>query len=109
MWSIDSDFDCRGVAAGEVYSITDHCGQITLLNGSIDPHYLARQVLQVGRDQGFTRDYRPSLGIMRDLTIDLPADATGDFDTALMQEWTLFQEELERQEGEIASVIGVSG
>lgn len=96
LWSIDSDFDCRGVAAGETYSITDHCGQVEILSEQIDPHYLARQIRQSGLDQGFNRDYRPSLGIMADLEVDIPITRKGEFDLALMQEWTAFQEEIDR-------------
>lgn len=96
LWSIDSDFDCRGVAAGESYSITDHCGQVEICSDQIDPHYLARQIRQSGFDQGFNRDYRPSLGIMATLELDLPANNKGEFDLVIMQEWTAFQEEIDR-------------
>ncbi|MCZ2955027.1 N-6 DNA methylase [Acinetobacter baumannii] len=41
LWSIDSDFDSVGVAPGEVYSITDHCGQVEILVEGIEPRYLA--------------------------------------------------------------------
>ncbi|HOD98621.1 MAG TPA: hypothetical protein PLT63_07575, partial [Syntrophales bacterium] len=96
LWSIDSDFDCRGVAAGESYSITDHCGQVEICSYQIDPHYLARQIRQSGFDRGFNRDYRPSLGIMANLELDLPVNNNGEFDLVIMQEWTAFQEEIDR-------------
>ena len=105
LWSIDSDFDCRGVASGEQYSITDHCGQIKILVDNIDPHYLARQIKQAGLNQGFNRDYRPSLGVIRDLEIDLPIDSKGNFDISIMQEWTAFQEEIDRTNDEINKLL----
>ena len=107
LWSIDSDFDCRGVAAGAQYSMTDHCGQIAILVPTIDPHYLARRVKQAGVDRGFNRDYRPSLGVMENLEIDLPVDEKGDFDLVLMQEWTIFQDDIDRTNDEInKSLLG---
>lgn len=105
LWSIDSDFDCRGVAQGEVYSITDHCGQIEILDESIDPHYLAMQIRQAGLDVGFNREYRPSLKVMKELEIDLPATDEGNFDLGLMREWSGFLAEVERKRDEIEKVL----
>jgi len=105
LWSIDSDFDCRGVAAGESYSITDHCGQVEILSDMIDPHYIARQIRQSGNDQGFNRDYRPSLGIMADLEVDLPIDNKDEFDILLMKEWTVFQEEIDKTIEDIEKTV----
>lgn len=105
LWSIDSDFDCRGVAPGELYSITDHCGQVKLLRDTIDPHYLARQIKQAGLDRGFNRDYRPSLKVIRELEVELPVYENGDFDRDLMQEWTEFQEEIDRTAEEINKIL----
>jgi type I restriction enzyme M protein len=105
LWSIDSDFDCRGVSPGEVYSITDHCGQIEILDESIDPPYLAMQVRQAGLDVGFNREYRPSLNVMRDLEIDLPVTDAGNFDLGLMREWSGFLAEIERKRDEIERLL----
>lgn len=97
LWSIDSDFDCRGVPEGEEYSITDHCGQVTILDSNIDPYYLAVQIMHVGTENGFNREYRPSLGVMSELSIDLPILDDGvTFDLELMQQWTAFYDEIEK-------------
>lgn len=96
LWSIDSDFDCRGVVSGEVYAITDHCGQIELLNGAIDPRYLAAQVRSAGNELGFNRDYRPALGVMRELEVELPIDQSGAFDLQAMSAWADYEEEVIR-------------
>jgi hypothetical protein len=104
LWSLDSDFDCRPVAPGEVYAITDHCGEIALEVPDIDPRYLARQVLQAGMDQGFSRDYRPSLGLMTALEVALPAKTDGSFDLELMIEWAAFADELEIKAQELAAL-----
>ena len=61
LWSMDSDFDCRSVSSGEIYSITDHCGEMKILVPGIDPAYLAAQIRQAGLDYGFNREFRPSL------------------------------------------------
>jgi hypothetical protein len=94
VWSIDSDFDCRPVAAGATYAITDHCGEITLMTDTIDPGFLAAQVRQSGIDNGFNREFRPSLGLMRDLEIDLPEDDSGQLDLEAMAAWTAYRDEL---------------
>lgn len=108
LWSIDSDFDCRSVSPGEVYSITDHCGQIELLCNSIDPSFLAGQVRQAGLDQGFNRDYRPSLGLMATLEVELPVKENGDFDLAIMEEWAAFQNELEKTSEDLSRLLKVT-
>jgi hypothetical protein len=105
LWSIDSDFDCRSVAPGEIYSITDHCGQIELLTDKIDPSYLARQIFQAGMDQGFNREYRPSLGVFSELEVELPVTDVGEFDIALMLEWSKFQDDIERKREEIDNIL----
>jgi type I restriction enzyme M protein len=105
LWSLDSDFDCRGVSPGETYSITDHCGEAKLLVDTIDPHYLAMQIRQAGLAIGFTRDFRPSLSVIRDLEINLPVDLCGRFDLALMQSWTKFYEELLQRKEALAKLL----
>lgn len=93
LWGIDTDFDCRGVPPGEIYSITDHCGEVAILVNDIEPHYLARQIRLAGIDLGLDRDFRASLAIMADLEINLPITTTGEFDFELMQSWTDFHED----------------
>lgn len=100
LWSIDSDFDCRHVAPGETYSITDHCGEIKILTPGIDPAYLAAQIKQAGLDYGFNREFRPSLEMIGKLEIEIPVDAHGNFDLRLMEQWTAYRRKLDlfRQE-----------
>lgn len=105
LWSIDSDFDCRGVSMGELYSITDHCGQVEILVDGINPHYLARQIKQAGLDQGFNREYRPSLGVIADLEIELPIREDNSFDTALMDQWATFGDEVELFRENLSSIM----
>ena len=105
LWSIDSDFDCRHVAAGDEYAITDHCGQIAILDSEIDPAYLAAQVRQAGLDYGFNRDFRPSLELMRKLEVVLPITADGKFDLELMQQWSAYREKMELFRLEIAKLF----
>lgn len=105
LWSIDSDFDCRHVAPGEIYSITDHCGQIKILASGIDPAYLAAQIKQAGLDYGFNREFRPSLEMIGKLEIDLPVDAQGNFDLHLMEQWTAYRMELDRFKQEMSKLL----
>jgi hypothetical protein len=105
LWSIDSDFDCRHVAPGERYAITDHCGEVTLLVDSIDPGYLASQLRQAGADMGFSRDFRPSLRVMAKVEIDLPVLDDGTFDIGLMRRWSEFAEEIDKQAQALAAAV----
>jgi len=104
LWSIDSDWDCRGVSPGEIYSITDHCGQVEILQPDIDPHFLARQILSVGTDMGFNRDYRPSLTVMEYLNIELPVKPDGSFDLEFMQRSAGFFEKVEELTANIEGI-----
>ena len=105
LWSIDSDFDCRGVSPGEKYSITDHCGEAELLTSEIEPEYLARQIRQAGADYGFTRDFRPSLQVMKTLEVDLPVKEDGQFDLELMKAWSDFFDRVEKTTSELQVAI----
>ena len=95
LWSIDSDFDCRGVPGGEVYSITDHCGQIEILSEDINPGFLAYQILLAGKEIGFTREFRPSLQMMQSLEISLPILGDGSYDSEIMRHWTKYRDEID--------------
>lgn len=105
LWSIDSDFDCVGVSPGEIYSITDHCGQATILVPGIEPRYLATQIRQAGTDMGLNRDYRASLNAMADISVDLPVLPSGDFDYQLMKEWSDFQEAINTAEASLKKLV----
>lgn len=105
LWSIDSDFDCVGVSPGQVYSITDHCGQAKILVEGIEPRYLARQIRQAGNDMGLNRDYRASLNTMADIEFELPITDSGKFDYDLMNAWSEFQENLDLAESELLKLI----
>lgn len=105
LWSIDSDFDCVGVSPGQIYTITDHCGQVSILVDGIEPRYLAAQIRKAGADQGLSRDYRSSLRIMEELEIELPITDAGNFDFSLMKAWADFQEQLDQTETELSKLL----
>ena len=105
LWSIDSDFDCKGVAPGEIYSITDHCGELEILDNNIDPRFLAMEIKRIGLEYGFNREYRPSLKVMGELEIELPINKAGQFDYALMKAWADYDEEIERFQEELKKLI----
>ena len=105
LWSIDSDFDCRGVSPGEKYAITDHCGQLAIMTAKIDPEYLGRQIRTAGIDYEFNRDFRPSLEVMATLEIDLPVTDKGEFDIELMRQWASYLEELDQKREEMEKLM----
>jgi type I restriction enzyme M protein len=105
LWSIDSDFDCRGVSPGEKYAITDHCDQLAIKTAKIDPEYLGRQIRTAGIDYGFNRDFRPSLEVMATLEIDLPVTDKGEFDIELMRQWASYLEELDQKREELEKLM----
>ncbi len=77
LWSIDSDFDVRSVSPGERYAVTDHCGELELVQGNIYAPYLAHKLKRAGLVQGLGRDYRASLKNMAALRVKVPARRTG--------------------------------
>jgi type I restriction enzyme M protein len=81
LWSIDSDFNMTIRMPGEVFATTDHCGRLELLAVGLDPEY-CRAAITYGfaTTFGFDRVLRPSLGRMKDVTIEVPIDAAGRFD-----------------------------
>ena len=105
LWSIDSDFDCKGVSSGEVYSITDHCGQVEFLIDGIEPRYFAKLVRQAGIDHGFSRDFRPSLQVFTELEIDIPVKENNEFDYELMNLWANYLDEVEKMESDLLKLI----
>ena len=105
LWSIDSDFDARKSAPGESYSITDHCGEVQILEPAIDPMYLASQIRKIGAQQGFNREYRPSLGVMAEIEIDLPVRPDGAFDLDLMKRWSAFEDSTEQRKYELNTLL----
>ena len=105
LWSMDSDFDCRSVSSGEIYSITDHCGEMKILVPGIDPAYLAAQIRQAGLDYGFNREFRPSLEMIGKLEVELPVDAAGAFDLDLMQRWTAYRMTLDLFRQQMAKLL----
>jgi len=104
LWSIDSDWDCRGIATGEQYSITDHCGEVKILMPNINSNYLARQIRQIGIDMGFNREFRPSLNLMKNIEIDLPILKT-EFNINAMQEDSMFYEYIENISSNLNSLF----
>lgn len=105
LWSIDSDFDCKGVSPGEIYSITDHCGQIDILTPQIEPRFLAMELKRIGLEYGFNREYRPSLKVMEELEVELPISDQGQFDYELMKAWADYDEEIEKIKDELKKIV----
>lgn len=105
LWSIDSDFDCKGVSPGEIYSITDHCGQLEIFDKNIEPRFLAMEIKRIGLEYGFNREYRPSLKVMGELEVELPIDDNGQFNYQLMKSWADYDEEIEKIKEELKKII----
>ncbi|MFT4252654.1 MAG: N-6 DNA methylase [Caulobacter sp.] len=106
LWNIDhSEWDCRAVAPGDLYSITDHCGEVAIRCALIDPRFLANQIRQAGFDQGFNREFRASLGLMSDVEIELPETGAGTLDLDAMKAWADYREELDRIDAEFSALL----
>lgn len=107
LWSIDSDFDVKPVMPLEVYSITDHCGQIQLMSQDIDPDYLARHVKRAGLLIGLSRDYRASLRNIRKVSVRIPSKRNNKgvliLDPDAQKAWSEFYRKIESTETAAAS------
>lgn len=63
------------------------------------------EIKRVGLENGFNREYRPSLKVMGDLQIELPILEDGTFDYELMRQWADYDEEVERIREELVKII----
>jgi hypothetical protein len=86
IWGIDGNFEFNVKHKGELFSVTDHCGAIKILDSSIIPEYLVYQFGIKKYEMGFDRTLRASLANMETVTVDVPTKADGSFDAEVQLE-----------------------
>ena len=80
IWGIDGDFDFNVVGMGTPFATTDHCGAIKIIHHGIDPFYLSHILRETSYIYGFDRGLRASLTNMKNVKINIPISADGEFD-----------------------------
>jgi hypothetical protein len=81
IWGIDDAlFDFALMPKGEKFNVTDHCGVIKINHPKISSEYVFHKLQHVKDVLGFGWTYRTSLSNMREISIDFPLDAEGNFD-----------------------------
>ena len=86
LWGIDNSlFNYRLIPAGEVFSTTDHCGAIQILDKAIVPEYVLYALCLLRSEKSFDRSFRASLANMRQLVFEIPVNADGAFNIEAQQ------------------------
>jgi restriction endonuclease S subunit/methylase of polypeptide subunit release factors len=85
LWGIDGNFDFNVIVQGTEFATTDHCGAIKIKNKNIDPNFLAYMLGEIKHLYGFDRGLRASLTNMKRVELNVPVNASGDFDIPAQQ------------------------
>jgi type I restriction enzyme M protein len=72
IWGIDGDWMVNYIPAEKPFYPTDHCGVIRINNNTLVPKYLAWALNKEGKQQGFSRKLRASIGRIQGLVIKFP-------------------------------------
>lgn len=86
LWGIDGNFNFNIIKKGRVFANTDHCGVIKILDKDIIPEYLLYQLILKSHILGYDRTLRPSLQVMEKVSVEIPVDKHGEFDTLKQNE-----------------------
>lgn len=74
LWGMDGDWMVNMIPAGQPFYPTDHCGVLRVHSDEIVPEYLAMALDIAGRNEKFSRTYRPSKERIKALIIQIPED-----------------------------------
>ena len=85
LWGIDGKFEFNVIKKDKKFATTDHCGTIEILDDRIIPEYLQYELELQSKIWGYDRNLRPSLTIMKEVIVKIPADEHGDFDIVKQQ------------------------
>jgi len=85
LWGIDGNFSWNYIPANQIFATTDHCGCLRITNSNILPEYLFYQLSVSAGAYGFNRTYRASLKNISTVTVPIPVDSQGEFDTNAQQ------------------------
>lgn len=80
LWGIDGKFEFNYIKKNIVFATTDHCGAIKILDSKILPEYLLYQLELQSHILGYDRSLRPSLTLMKKVSVDVPVDIHNEFD-----------------------------
>lgn len=86
IWGIDGNFKFNYLLKGEKFATTDHCGAIKILDGKINPLFVAYTLEQNKHIYGFDRGLRASLTNMKKVSIKIPVDSNGEFDYKIQED-----------------------
>jgi type I restriction enzyme M protein len=86
IWGIDGDFEFNAIKKNTPFVSTDHCGTIRILDSKILPEYLMIELERCKHIYGFDRGLRSSLKNMKQVNVDIPVLANGEFDISVQQE-----------------------
>jgi len=90
IWGIDDAvFDFGFIPKGKKFTITDHCGMITIKNDKIVPEYLFYQLQLLKESLGFGWTYRASLTNIGNVEIPFPIKKDGTLDTVIQKDLAL--------------------
>ncbi len=73
LWGIDGDWMVNTLPANEPFYPTDHTGVLRVNNSQINYRYLAHCLEQEGLHEGFSRNYRASIGQIEKLSVVIPS------------------------------------
>jgi len=84
------------IKKGTEFATTDHCGAIKILDNRIDSEYLLYELRLKSDLLGFDRALRASLENMKKVTVNIPIDEKGEFDSKTQREVADRYKEIEK-------------
>ena len=73
LWGIDGDWMVNTIPANKPFYPTDHAGVLRINTDKINYRYLAYKLEQEGIREGFSRNYRASIGQIKKLSVIIPS------------------------------------
>ena len=86
LWGIDGNFDFNLIPKDTHFETTDHCGTIRILDNNIVPEFVLFALHKHKQREEYGRSFRASLSNMRQIEIEIPTSANGEFDVKLQKE-----------------------
>lgn len=97
IWGIDGIFDWNYKKENECFSITDHCGRLTVEHDQISPKYIWYKLRATKSVYGFNRVFRASLENVKEfVTVDIPVNEEGEYDIDKQNEYVRKKDVIER-------------
>ena len=74
IWGIDGDWMVNIIPANQPFYPTDHCGVIRVKGEYLSLHYIASELLAIGKEKRFSRTFRASTERIKDIRIQIPSE-----------------------------------